>query len=352
MKVVDLSGLPVPGASTGDGGKEPVVHGGDVAAARHRFPRAPEPWIDLSTGINPHAYPLPALAAELWSRLPQTDAEQSLRVAAARRYGAADPVMIVIAPGSQPLIQAIPRLLASTDVAILGPTYREHAAAWARYGHAVREVDNVAQLQQARVAVVVNPNNPTGRIVPADELRCLAAALADRQGLLIVDEAFADLAPAAASVIENLPRATIVLRSFGKTYGLAGLRLGFAVAHAALAERLRAEIGPWPVSGPALAVGTIALSDSRWLEQLRPALAAAGARLDALVESCGLSIEGGTPLFRLVSHPRASSIADALGSAGILVRRFVERPEWLRMGLPPGEPAWMRLEQSLRRPTT
>ena len=144
------------------------------------------------------------------------------------------------------------------------------------------EIDNVAQLRDARVAVIVNPNNPTGRIVPADELRQLAAVLADRQGLLIVDEAFADLAPAATSIIENLPRATIVLRSFGKTYGLAGLRLGFAVAHAALAERLRAEIGPWPVSGPALAVGTIALSDSKWLEQLRPTLAADGARLDAL----------------------------------------------------------------------
>jgi len=352
MKVVDLSGLPVPGASTGDGGKEPVVHGGNLAAARRQFPRAPEPWIDLSTGINPHAYPLPALAAELWARLPQTDAEQALRVAAARRYGAADPAMIVTAPGSQPLIQAIPRLFARGDVAILGQTYREHAAAWARHGHAVSEIDCVAQLREAHVAVVVNPNNPTGRIVPADELRQLAAVLADRQGLLIVDEAFADLAPADTSIIENLPRATIVLRSFGKTYGLAGLRLGFAVAHTALAERLRAEIGPWAVSGPALAVGTIALSDSLWLEQLRPTLAADGARLDALLTSCGLTIEGGTPLFRLLSHPSAPSIADALGSDGILVRRFVERPQWLRIGLPSGEHAWMRLEQSLRLATT
>ena len=163
--------------------------------------------------------------------------------------------MIVIAPGSQPLIQAIPRLVARTDAAILGPTYREHAAAWTRHGHAVSEVDSVARLREARVAVVVNPNNPTGRIVPADELRQLAAVLADRQGLLIVDEAFADLASADTSIIENLPRSTIVLRSFGKAYGLAGLRLGFAVAHTAVAERLRAEIGPWPVSGPALAIG-------------------------------------------------------------------------------------------------
>jgi cobalamin biosynthetic protein CobC len=352
MKVVDLRGLPEPGASTGDGGKEPVVHGGDLAAARRQFPRAPEPWIDLSTGINPHAYPLPPLSGELWSQLPQTDAELALRVAAARRYGAADPAMIVIAAGSQPLIQAIPRLLAQMDVTILGPTYREHAAAWKRHGHAVREVDNAAQLRDARVAVIVNPNNPTGRIVPADELRQLAAVLADREGLLIVDEAFADLAPAATSIIENLPPATIVLRSFGKTYGLAGLRLGFAVAHAALAERLRAEIGPWPVSGPALAVGTVALSDSKWLEQLRPTLAADGARLDALVASCGLAIEGGTPLFRLLGHPCAASIADVVGGDGILVRRFMEHPQWLRVGLPSGEHAWMRLEQSLRRATT
>jgi cobalamin biosynthetic protein CobC len=273
-------------------------------------------------------------------------------MAAARRYGAIDSAMIVGAPGSQPLIQAIPRLLAPTDVAILGPTYREHAAAWTRYGHAVREVDSVARLREARVAVIVNPNNPTGRIVPADELRQLAAMLADRQGLLIVDEAFADLAPVGTSIIENLPRATIVLRSFGKTYGLAGLRLGFAVAHVAVAERLRAEIGPWPVAGPALAIGTIALSDSQWLAQLHPALTADGARLDALIISCGLTIEGATPLFRLLSHPDAANIADALGGDGILVRRFVERPQWLRIGLPSGEPAWVRLEQSLRRATT
>ena len=136
-----------------------------------------------------------------------------------------------------------------------------------------------------------------------------------------------------------------------QAYGLAGLRLGFAVAHAALAERRRAEIGPWPVSGPALAVGTTALSDSNWLEQLRPTLVADGARLDALVASCGLIIEGGTPLFRLLSHPRAADISDALGSDGILVRRFGERPQWLRVGLLSGEHAWMRLERSLRRVT-
>ncbi|MEO8420462.1 MAG: threonine-phosphate decarboxylase CobD [Hyphomicrobium sp.] len=352
MKFVDLSGLPVACASTGEGGTEPVAHGGDLAAARRQFPDAPEPWVDLSTGINPHTYPLPALAPDAWSKLPQSEAEEALRVAAARRYGAADPAMIVIAAGSQPLIQAVPRLLAPTDVAILGPTYREHAAAWTRHGHAVSEVDSVALLRKRSVAVVVNPNNPTGRIVPPDELRQLAAMLVDRQGLLIVDEAFADLAPADTSIIESLPRATIVLRSFGKAYGLAGLRLGFAVAHVGVAERLRAEIGPWPVSGPALAIGTIALSDSRWLEMLRPALAADGARFDALITSCGLAIEGATPLFRLLSHPRAADIADALGSDGVLVRRFVERPNWLRIGLPSGEPAWMRLEQSMRRATT
>ena len=239
-------------------------------------------------------------------QLPQSAAERALCVAAARRYGAADPAMIVIAPGSQPLIQAIPRLLAITDVAILGPTYREHAAAWTRHGHDVSEVDDVARLRKSARRGRRQSQQSHRPHRAAAELRQLAAVLADRQGLLIVDEAFADLAPADTSIIENLPRATIVLRSFGKAYGLAGLRLGFAVAHAAVAERLRAEIGPWPVSGPALAIGTIALSDSQWLEQLRPALAADGARLDALLTSCGLTIEGATPLFRLLSHPRAA----------------------------------------------
>ena len=337
------------GASTPAADGEAIVHGGDIDAVRRMFPQAPEPWIDLSTGINPYAYPFDLPSAEAWQRLPQTSADAAARLAAAQRYGAADPVTIVAAPGSQALIQIVPRLIEATDVAVIGPTYAEHAAAWGRWGHRVRTVRSLADIGDTRAVVVVNPDNPTGRIVAPDELSRLADGLAQRRGLLVVDEAFADFAAADVSIVPRLPPATVVLRSFGKAYGLAGARLGFAVAHAELAKRLRLELGPWAVSGPALDIGAAALRDTQWIEAMRERLTQDCRRIDVLLATHGLAAVGGTHLFRLVAHARAGDIADALAGDGIHVRRFIEQPNWLRFGLAGSPAAWERLEASLQR---
>ena len=326
---------------------ETVLHGGDLDAARRQFPEAPEPWIDLSTGINPEAYPLPPLGSEAWSRLPQRSQELALLRAAVHRYGVQHPGMVVAGAGTQAILQVIPRLVPHARVAVLGPTYSEHAVAWRREGHDIVEVEDLGAVGSATVVVVVNPNNPTGRIVPAAELRALARALHTRDGLLVVDEAFADMLPDAISVVPDLPPATVVLRSFGKTYGLAGLRLGFAIAQEHLAQRLREHVGPWAVSGPALAIGARALADELWLERSRKTLTLAGARLDRLLTASGFEIIGATPLFRLASHASARQMADALGRRGIHVRRFAEHPDWIRFGLPGAEAAWLRLEDAL-----
>jgi len=326
---------------------ETVLHGGDLDAARRQFPDAPEPWIDLSTGINPEAYPLPPLAAEIWSLLPQRAQELALRRAAAHRYGAQAPDMVVAGAGTQAILQLIPRLVPRARVAVLGPTYSEHARAWRREGHDVVDVEDPGSIGSAAVVVVVNPNNPTGRIVAAAELRKLADVLQAHDGLLVVDEAFADMLPGEISVVADLPPATIVLRSFGKTYGLAGLRLGFAIAQEAIARRVREHLGPWAASGPALSIGARALADELWLERSRKALKAAGGRLDQLLTASGFEIVGATPLFRLTSHVRARQIATVLGQRGIHVRRFPEHPAWIRFGLPGPEAAWQRLEKAL-----
>lgn len=323
------------------------IHGGDLDAARRRFPSAPEPWIDLSTGINSIPYPIPDIAPQAWTRLPLASDEQALLAAAARRYGAASPGNVVAAAGSQGLIQVIPRLLAPARVAILSPTYKEHLHAWTRSGHVVVETTSFAELAEAHAAIIVNPNNPTGRLIPPSDLIWLAGEIANRDGLLIVDEAFLDVLDPSASIIPHLPGSTIVLRSFGKTYGLAGLRLGFAVSDADTCTRLRSLIGPWAVSGPALEVGRAALSDDAWLAAAKSRLAKDAARLDALLTTHGLAVVGGTPLFRLASHPDASRIADALGRHGILVRAFDYEPTWLRFGLPGSPDAWQRLEAAL-----
>ena len=316
-----------------------VEHGGDLSAVRARFPGAPEPWIDLSTGINPVPYPMPALPAEVWTRLPERAREQALIAAAARRYGVADPATIVAAPGTQALIQILPRLLPQSRVAILGPTYEEHEVCWRRHGHAISIVGDFDEARQAEVVVLVNPDNPTGRLVAIDDMP-------SPPKLLVVDEAFIDLLAPACSLAGSLPSRTVVLRSFGKTYGLAGVRLGFAIAEAELADRLRRELGPWAVPGPALELGRLALGDDAWLDATAERLTADRQRLDDLLVEAGFTIRGGTPLFCLAEHPEASALVDQLGRHGIHVRRFRHQPRWLRFGLPGSAAAFERLRDS------
>jgi cobalamin biosynthesis protein CobC len=326
---------------------EPLAHGGDLDAVRKRFPGAPEPWIDLSTGINPVPYPLPVLDADVWSRLPARAEEDELLAAAALRYRVSSAEMIVPASGTQALIQLLPRLVPASSVEILGPTYEEHEACWRRQGHRVSVIERFEPSDRAEVVVVVNPNNPTGRLISTNALREVASRLARKGGLLIVDEAFIDVLPETASLTGDFPPATIVLRSFGKTYGLAGLRLGFAIADETLARRIRAELGPWAVSGPALAVGKAALRDQAWFAGTVAKLRSDQARLDRMLENAGFTLIGGTPLFRLARHASASGVVEKLGRHGIHVRAFPHEPQWLRFGFPGNEPAWERLSIAL-----
>ncbi|WP_293868576.1 threonine-phosphate decarboxylase CobD [uncultured Alsobacter sp.] len=322
-----------------------TVHGGNLAAARARFKGAPEPWLDLSTGINPIAYPIPPISQSAWTRLPEQAAVAALEAAAARAYGAPLPNMVVAAPGTQALIQLLPRVRPARDVRILGFSYAEHRKAWERSGATVAVVDTLDALAGAQVAVVVNPNNPDGRLVEPDRLRDFARA--NPYTHLVIDEAFADVLAPEASILPRLPGNTVVLRSFGKTYGLAGVRLGFAVVMPQGADRLHHELGPWAVSGPALAVGRAALEDVEWLNEAKARLARDAARLDRLLSGAGFEPAGGTPLFRFVRTPDASKAFTALAHQGVLVRRFEGWPGVLRFGLPGYEDDWTRLAERL-----
>jgi cobalamin biosynthetic protein CobC len=325
---------------TGIAAVKPVAHGGDLRIAQRRFPDAPRPWLDLSTGINPVAYPIPTLAAEAWARLPAAADEEALRATAARRFGVRDPATIVVAPGTQALIQLLPRLVPRSRVAVVGPTYEEHEVCWRRQGHDVTVVDDLAATAGFDVAIVVNPDNPSGRLIPPVALRA-------HRALLVVDEAFIDLLPIEASLARDLPDNAIVLRSFGKTYGLAGVRLGFAVARRDLAARLRDELGPWAVSGPALAVGCAALGDSAWLEQAAHRLAQDARRLDGMLLSAHFRVLGGTSLFRFAAHDDVPAMVERLGRNGIHVRAFCHLPDRLRFGMPGNEADFRRVAAAL-----
>jgi cobalamin biosynthetic protein CobC len=324
-----------------------MLHGGSLLAARRLFPGAPEPIIDLSTGINPYPWTMPELSPEVFTRLPEPADVQALEEAAAAAYGAADPALVAAAPGTQILISLLPRLFPLRSVAVASPTYTEHAAAWRAAGARVTELP-VPDGTEADGLVLCNPNNPDGRRHAPELLLRRADRLAARGGLLVVDEAFADLEPEPLSLAPFLPHpAVIVLRSFGKTYGLAGLRLGFALAAPDRAAAIRAALGPWAVSGPALAAGPAALRDHAWRDTAAARLQADAARLDRLLTDAGLAVVGGTSLFRLAEGEHAPLLFQRLGRAGILVRRFPERPAWLRFGVPGSAEAWDRLRRAL-----
>jgi cobalamin biosynthetic protein CobC len=326
-----------------------VYHGGDLAAARGAFPEAPEPWLDLSTGINPNAYPTPALDPEIWARLPDRGRLQRLESVAAERYGVASGASVVAAPGTQALIQLLARTMRASEVGILDFTYAEYEKVWREAGAKPRIVETLDALAGFDVAVVVNPNNPDGRLIPEQGLVALASKMARRGGLLIVDEAFMDVMPAGYSLAPQLPDGAVVLRSFGKTYGLAGVRLGFAIAHPKLGEDLRGMLGPWAVSGPAIEIGCAALADTAWLTHSIAELLDRAAVLDQTLRRHGYGLVGGSPLFRLASHPNAKFIFHALAQQGVLVRRFPARPDWLRVAPPGDRTALDRLNHALER---
>ncbi len=316
-------------------------HGGDLSSAQEAFPEAPTPWIDLSTGINPVPYPLPSLPLELWTRLPEPAALATLQDIAACRYGCA-PENVVVAAGTQAILQILPRVFPARRVAVLGPTYSEHERCWRAAGSEVTGLADLDAAGDAEVVVVVNPNNPDGRVVPRARLLDFSA----RGRWLIVDEAFMDFGR--DSIGDQLQESTIVLRSFGKAYGLAGLRLGFALAAPDAAARLRAALGPWPVSGPAIAIGAQALADFGWLEDAKRRLAADARWLDAELERAGFALAGGTPLFRLARHPDAARRFARLCESGVLTRPFSNRADALRFGVPTEE-ARARVREALAR---
>lgn len=324
-------------------------HGGRLREAARRWDIPLDAWIDLSTGINPHPWPLPSVPDAVWHRLPEDD--DGLEQAARAALGLPVDAGCLPVPGSQAAIQCLPRLRPPGRVAVPAPGYAEHGHWWARAGHQVQalspdEMDT--RLDTFDVVVWIQPCNPTGQALPVEQLLRWHASLARRSGWLVVDEAFVEPDPV-WSVAPALGRpGLIVLRSLGKFFGLAGARAGLVLGANAFCRQLRQDLGPWAVPGPTRWLMARALADTAWQEHMRKRLAVDSRRLDQLLHDAGLPAAGGTALFRYCPHPDAASLRDRLAATGILVRHF-ETPAALRFGLPGNEEAWQRLETTLCR---
>ena len=323
-----------------------LEHGGHILEAAERYGIPPEEWLDLSTGINPSGWPIPGLPIDVWRRLPE--AMDGLAAVAATYYGTA--LLLPIA-GSQAAIQTLPTLRGVSRVGILSPSYHEHAHAWQRHQHPVIALDEhriEAVIDSLDVLVLCNPNNPTGCRFAPDTLLCWRERLAARAGWLVVDEAFID-AEAALSIVHHAGApGLVVLRSLGKFFGLAGVRLGFIAAWPALLAQLQETLGPWTVNGPARWIARHALRDTQWQDTTRQRLLHDSARLAELLSRHGLRPTGSTALFQSIPTPRAQAVHEQLARVGILVRVF-SAPNRLRFGLPGAPHEWERLNAALAR---
>ncbi|WP_292044810.1 threonine-phosphate decarboxylase CobD [Massilia sp. UBA6681] len=320
-----------------------LEHGGKLREAARLYGR--DDWIDLSTGINPHGYPAPTLPADAWHRLPEPD--PALAAAACAYYGA--PALLPVA-GTQAAIQALPRLRARARVTVSSPSYAEHAHAWRQQGHVLRlasYADLDCAIDGSDVVVVVNPNNPTGETIRPERLLDWAARLGKRGGWLVVDEAFGDTDPALSVAAHAGQPGLIVLRSVGKFFGLAGLRLGFVGADAATLRALDDMLGPWAVSGPAQAVAGQALSDLDWQRRTFAQLQASGRRMRSLLATHGIRAEG-TPLFHWWAQAQPEAFHTHMAERGIWCRLFREAGRGIRVGLPADEAGWQRLDKALQ----
>lgn len=312
------------------------THGGRLGAAWEAF--GGTDWIDLSTGIAPWAWPVGELDLAL-DRLPEPEELAALEAAAGSAFGLPEERAAVAVPGTDLALRLLAHLIGARSPAVVRPGYAGHAAAWPD-AVAIRAEWIEAAAGQHDLIVLASPANPDGRV--------LDPAMAERivgRAMLLVDEAYADPGPGFSAMPWD---GLVTLRSFGKFYGLPGLRLGFVIAPRPLAGRLRAMLGDWPVSMPAIAIGTAAYRDGAWREAQAGRIARQSAALDDLLAKAGLAVVGGTPLFRFAACDDAERLFRHLAERAILTRPFAGRPDRLRIGLPRDGEGLARLAAALR----
>ncbi|ROS01919.1 L-threonine O-3-phosphate decarboxylase [Sinobacterium caligoides] len=333
-----------------------LKHGGNLRQMAERYQIDHGQWLDLSTGVNPYHYPIGDIPAVFFQHLP--DSQEALLQAARRYYGCQS---LLACSGSQQVIQIMPRLIAPIRVALPDSGYQEHAYRWQLAGHTPCWYDGYSPEtlealivdEGVEVAVIINPNNPTTALISVEKILQWAGVMAERGGLLIVDEAFIDLTPV-QSVAPFADRAGLmVLRSVGKFFGLAGIRVGFVLAETALLRRVEQELSPWQVSGPAEYLMIEALSDTPWQHANSQAINESKEMLAALLRQHLVSRidDGGLFLSCRLEHDAALSLYEKLARRGIAIRWGVYNKRWafVRFGLIRREDGanFLRLSQAL-----
>lgn len=308
-----------------------IEHGGNLEAAIKTYGGKRAEWLDLSTGISPFTPHIPDIPVRIWRDLPDPSDVSQLETKAKEFYGAQLSCRAI--PGSQFIIERLPELLPG-PVGILEPTYGEYAHGFDLRGLAYQSLDRLALVDGVKSLILANPNNPTGQFYTPDRLLELANDLSSRGGVLVVDEAFCGLADRDSLLpLANQANNLIILRSIGKVFGLAGLRMGFVFASAPLMGKISHMIGPWAVSNPAMFITDYLMRETGILHKLRADIIKRHAAMVEIFEGARLQIEGQTPLFTLIAHERAQELHEYLLKNRIYVRKFAYHAHWLRFGL-------------------
>jgi len=312
-------------------------HGGQLQQMATEYQIPSEQWLDLSTGISPLVYPIPQIPSDVWQQLPQPCPKL---IAAANRYYGSPAIMAT--SGSQSIISKLPTLChqhLGSKLTIWLPRvgYKEHEKAWREHDYQICLYDQLpqpVQLTARCVVIVINPNNPSGTLYSRATLTQLLCKIEQLGGWLVIDEAFMDVISPSQSMIDKTSnRHLLVLRSVGKFFGLAGIRLGFVSAAPVWLDAIAAQSSPWEVNGPAQFIATEALLNQSWQQGQLSDLQDLAKRLELLLQQHFTSSISGTALFKTVKLTRAPEIFDQLCQQGIYVRLCDEKNA-LRFGIP------------------
>ena len=322
-------------------------HGGNIDEAAKRYGVNADEMYDLSTGISPIAYDCPLPSSAAYQALPVATKLEALCAAARHAYDVPQHAAICAGAGSQALLSALPYLMDKPRLVWCPePTYNEHRHRWELAGH---HVDGGADCPaDADIIILGQPNNPSGRLWSQSEMMGYLAHVKDRGGFLVIDEAFADPVAGASFMAHAGDEALIILRSVGKFYGLAGLRVGFAIGGVSRIESLTDVIGPWPISGPAQDVACQALLDDTWREAHQKRLIVMAQEMHDLMQEVGLTSIAHTPLFVTISHPKAHDLHHYLAQHGFWTRIYQNDKTMLRLGLLADRQAFRKLATHIR----
>ena len=319
--------------------KRDHFHGGDLDIALAKYGGHLKDWLDLSTGINRISYPWKLKNDISLQNLPRKKTIENLSLAASKTLKMDKGTLTLSVGGAQSAIQFLPLLFrGNNSVKILSPTYNEYENCFRNFGFNIEKVYNFSDLKEAQIAIVVNPNNPTGKWYTEQELETLSKKVE----YLIIDQSFHSIS---SRKTQKLKKNIIRINSFGKFFGLAGIRLGFVSGPFEIIKSLEKLVGPWQVSNFALDIGLQALTDSKWIFTAEKTLMQSSQNLKDLFVPVNWKLIGDTFLFHTYSTENAKKIEEQFAMEQIWIRTFDYSDKWVRIGIPGKEEEWERIKK-------